>query len=119
MHLEATAAHLAALGAFVRSALPGTTSGELDLIDLAVTELAVNALQHGGARRWSLTVGAAVQGACIVFEDDGQPFDPRAVTPGTAGELRAGGYGLLIVRRVARQLSYARRGPLNRTTLLF
>ncbi|WP_425145205.1 ATP-binding SpoIIE family protein phosphatase [Deinococcus sp.] len=115
LQLPADTAHLASLGAFVRDAChrlphPG-------LPELAVTELAANAIKHGQARNIIVLVRGIDDGYLITFEDDGLPFDPTLAPELPAGELREGGYGLVIVRRSAHTVHYLRRKAWNSTEL--
>lgn len=75
--------------------------------ELVIEEVALNALRHGGAPEVRLEAGIDEEGCRLRFEDEGRPFDP---TTGSvpAGGQREGGFGLLLVRRSAARLSYAR-----------
>lgn len=117
LHLPADTAQLAALGTFIRDACHDLDQPGLP--ELAVTELAVNAIVHGGARHL-LAIVRRVPGGCLVtLEDDGRAFDPTAQEEKVAGELREGGYGLLIVRRSASELHYRRRFDWNSIELTY
>ncbi|MFC3832080.1 MULTISPECIES: ATP-binding SpoIIE family protein phosphatase [Deinococcus] len=87
--------------------------------ELAVTELVVNAVVHGGATRITLRAHADADHLYVTLHDDGTAHDPTAQPTGPAGELREHGYGLLIVRRCTGVWAYDRSGPLNRQTLQF
>ena len=115
LQLPADTVHLASLGSFVRDAChrlphPG-------LAEVAVTELAANAIRHGQAQNMIVLVRGIDDGYVVTFEDDGLPFDPTLAPELPAGELREGGYGLLIVRRSAAAFHYLRRKAWNSTEL--
>jgi anti-sigma regulatory factor (Ser/Thr protein kinase) len=86
--------------------------------ELVVEEVALNALRHGGAPEVRLEAAIDGEGCRLRFEDDGPAFDPTAASvPARApGE---GGLGILLVRRSAARLSYARLdGGVNRLEVL-
>ncbi|GGR58033.1 hypothetical protein GCM10008959_19700 [Deinococcus seoulensis] len=109
-------ADLPLIGDALREALP---AGHPVLMpaELAVTELVVNAIRHGGATRVDLRVHASGDDALLTLTDNGAPFNPTRQEERSAGELREHGYGLLIARRCSREWHYARKGDLNRQTL--
>jgi len=117
LRLPADTAELAALGVFVRDGCQRLP--EPGLPEVALTELAVNAIVHGHASHLQLTLHDQDDGILITLEDDGAPFDPTLAPEQAAGELREGGYGLLIVRRSASRITYTRRGAWNCTELLY
>jgi sigma-B regulation protein RsbU (phosphoserine phosphatase) len=86
------------------------------LIELAVSEICTNIIQHayktsGGELRGSLT--PLDNGIQIDLYDDGESFDPDAVpTPATeADSLNEGGYGLHIVRQIMDSVEYQAGTP--------
>ncbi|GAA5436049.1 serine/threonine-protein phosphatase (plasmid) [Deinococcus aquaticus] len=109
-------ADLPLIGDALREALPATHPALMPA-ELAVTELVVNAIRHGGATRVDLRVHASGDDALLTLTDNGSPFDPTRQDERSAGELREHGYGLLIARRCSREWHYARKGALNRQTL--
>ena len=117
LHLAADTSQLASLGGFVRGACQ--QMAEPGLPEVAVTELAVNAIVHGGATHMLVLVRALEDGYLVTFEDDGAPFNPAQQAELPAGELREGGYGLLIVRRSASDMHYRRRRDWNSTELTY
>jgi len=115
--VRADTQHLAQIGAFVQSEC--ATHPSVTLLDLVITELAVNAIRHGHATELTVAVRAVPGGHELTFEDDGVPFDPLQAPEQPTGELREGGYGLTLVRRIASDVTYTRSGRHNRITLLF
>lgn len=109
-------AALPQVGEALRGALPPDHPALMPA-ELAVTELVVNAVRHGGATRVDLRLHASGDDLLLTLTDDGAPFDPTRADEREAGELREHGYGLLIVRRCAREWHYARKGGCNRQTL--
>jgi anti-sigma regulatory factor (Ser/Thr protein kinase) len=88
---------------------------------VVVEEVVLNALGHGGATRLEIEAEAGPGGCALRFADDGAPFDPAtAPLPPRAAALDEpgeGGRGLLLVRRFASSLAYAREGGENRLAL--
>jgi anti-sigma regulatory factor (Ser/Thr protein kinase) len=92
----------------------------LDL-EVCLNELAANVMLHGrdqaGPRSFSVALETAADGVRAVIEDAGPPFDPTQVPERPAAAsleaLTFGGYGLPIVRGLARNLRYARDGDTN------
>lgn len=92
----------------------------LDL-ELCVHELVANLVLHGGATarlapvRVSLTFDGG--SARVRIEDSGRPFDPllepERPAPASFEELTLGGYGIPIVRHLARDLRHRREADLN------
>ncbi|HXV12735.1 MAG TPA: ATP-binding protein [Candidatus Krumholzibacteria bacterium] len=89
---------------------------------LVVEELVVNVIRHAfdDAREHAILLDVRTEpgGVAIVVEDDGKAFDPRDVR---APELRAlvetgkpGGLGLAMIKKLARDLTYARVDGRNR-----
>ena len=93
--------------------LPPSSTGDdfVYLVELAVSEICTNIIQHaylvtGGEIRGRLTPLA--DGIQIDLYDDGDSFDPTTVpepSPG-AGSLTEGGYGLHIVRQIMDKVVY-------------
>ncbi|GGS01399.1 ATP-binding SpoIIE family protein phosphatase [Deinococcus sedimenti] len=115
-HLPGDLQALATLSEALREAVPPDHPALMPA-ELAVTELFVNAVRHGGAREVTLRAHTSGDDILVTLSDDGQPFDPRQQTLGAGGELREHGYGLLIVQRCAREWHYVRKQHLNRQTL--
>lgn len=86
------------------------------LVELAVSEICTNIIQHsyvmtGGEIRGSLTPLA--NGIQIDLYDDGESFDPNTIPePSPQLEtLNEGGYGLHIVRQIMDRVSYQANTP--------
>lgn len=100
----------------------GVPPGMAHRVKLVVEELVVNVIQHAFAddakHAILLDVRTEPGGIAVVVEDDGKPFDPRAVSPLKIGELleagRSGGLGVAIIKKMARDLEYVRAGGRNR-----
>ncbi len=105
-----------------RGALPAATRHDLMLV---YDELASNVAKH--ARGASLlAVGARREGGrglLLVVEDDGAPYDPLGrPDPDVSlalADREPGGLGILLVRRLARSVSYRRRRGRNRLEIRF
>ncbi len=96
---------------------------EYDL-NLALEELFVNAVKHGGCQGMKGAVRIRIE-LCpgdvrLEFADRGRPFDSTSA-PALAGtsldERARGGLGIHLVRQVMRQFQYRRDGEWNRVTL--
>jgi anti-sigma regulatory factor (Ser/Thr protein kinase) len=92
-------------------------------INLCVEELFLNAVQHGHAKRATISIWNEPDGVRLEFVDDGGPFDPSDVSvnrgSGRAGDLEIGGFGVGLVKKFSRRLSYRRSGGYNRLLLEF
>ena len=117
LSFAAETAALADLGAFVRDTC--REHPQVILLELAVTEVVVNAIKHGGATRCQLGVHEFADRFELLFADDGAPFDLSEATPKPMGELRESGYGAGIVHKAATDLRYAHRDGWNTLTLTF
>jgi anti-sigma regulatory factor (Ser/Thr protein kinase) len=89
---------------FTRAVLRAwTCGGAVDDVLLVVTELATNALQHGGGHPL-LRLSAGPGGVRVeVFDDDPAPPVRRVAGPG-------GGWGLALVDRLSPEWGSARHG---------
>lgn len=87
--------------------------------ELALTELVVNAVRHGGAGDFGLMVHPSGDDLLVTLIDDGAAFDPTTQALQSPGELREHGYGLLIIQRSSRGWFHARDGRRNRNSLRF
>ena len=106
----------AQLSAFLQgAALPDKLVGRADLL---LEEMMMNVIKHGhiadpAAARVTLEAVTGPGVSCrLVFEDPGAEFDPTKPTlPLAAARLEeapVGGLGLVLLRRMARDLAYAR-----------
>lgn len=84
-------------------------------LELIFEEIVTNVIRHGGlgsGTRIDVSFEAAGDGAVLTFEDRGPAFDPtaHAVKPiaESIEEASIGGYGLLLVRKAASRIDYAR-----------
>lgn len=97
--------------------------------ELILEELFRNAVLHGygGDCAESVWLGVSAQDGAVAFwvEDAAPAFDPLSAWcahPGRdllapAEQLEVGGVGLLLIRRLADDVRYAREGGRNRTTV--
>jgi anti-sigma regulatory factor (Ser/Thr protein kinase) len=92
-------------------------------INLCLEELFLNAVQHGNANRASISVCAEPNGVIVEFADDGEPFDPTRAPAkrinGPTDDFDIGGYGVGLMRRFSRRMSYCRSEGMNRLVLEF
>ena len=95
---------------------PPASDDFIYLVELAVSEICTNIIQHAysmasGEIRGSLTPLA--NGIQIDLYDDGEGFDPSSVPPPSpqANVLNEGGYGLHIVRQIMDSAQYQAATP--------
>jgi anti-sigma regulatory factor (Ser/Thr protein kinase) len=94
-------------------------------LNLALEELFVNAVQHGGCAGMEAStrihLSAADDGVEVEFADRGRPFDPTTVPAvSIEGPLEVrlnGGLGIHLVRGFMRDLQYRRKGDWNETRM--
>lgn len=91
---------------------------------IVAEELLVNLLEHGaestpgGEINATLRIDQTDDSLALLLEDDGAPFDPRAVGPlDMPNAERGGGVGLALVKAFAQIESYASKDGLNRLVL--
>lgn len=85
-------------------------------LELIFEEIVTNVIRHGGLAESDARIDVSLEtsgsGAVLTFEDRGPAFDPtaHAVKPvaGSIEEASIGGYGLLLVRKTATRIDYAR-----------
>jgi anti-sigma regulatory factor (Ser/Thr protein kinase) len=95
-------------------------------IDLCLQEAVSNIIRHGceDGDEHRVTVRLEEQPGAIRIqvEDDARPFNPLAVPPpadsGTIENARTSGYGMTLIRAMARDLSYDRVDGRNLLTLV-
>jgi serine/threonine-protein kinase RsbW len=105
----------------------GLPSDRLAHAELCLDELVTNIVRYAwdGPGPFALTVRLEQErhALLVMVEDDGKPFDPReqpvATAASTLGEASPGGRGISLVRSVADELRYERRGGHNRVTVIF
>ena len=90
----------------------------ITLTELAIHELATNAIRHGKANRLRVDFEGDGERWKLVISDDGAPFDPSGQLPRPFQGLREHGYGINILHRVlerdpALQFVYRRFGVWN------
>jgi anti-sigma regulatory factor (Ser/Thr protein kinase) len=88
-------------------------------IDLALEELFINAVRHGGCEGMKEAVQVRLEAAAdevrVEFRDRGVPFDPTTAPPPDL--TRIGGLGIHLVRELMRDFRYQRTGEWNRITM--
>ena len=102
----------------------------VDRIAVAVEELYVNVAHYSypederpGEVRVTCTVSRDGDADCVTisFEDEGMPFDPVAKSDPklatSVEEVKIGGLGILMVKRMMDSLTYERRGATNVSTI--
>jgi anti-sigma regulatory factor (Ser/Thr protein kinase) len=95
--------------------------------DIAFEEIVANVIRHAyadfepGAHPIGVEVTVTDAEIVLRFEDDGPPFDPVAaperVPPTSIEAAKGGGWGLVLVRRGASRMEYARVADRNRVTI--
>ncbi len=84
--------------------------------ELVFEEITANIIGHGAPDGHALEVRVSLEASrdwiVLTFEDNGVPFDPRnrpdPPPQRSLDEARIGGYGLMLVRRAATAMDYAR-----------
>ncbi len=79
-------------------------------INLCLQELFLNAVRHGHANHVTVSVWPEADGARVELVDDGAPFDP-SIAPakrinGPNEDFDIGGYGIGLVQKFSRRMSY-------------
>lgn len=99
--------------AFVNGLSPAPDTGGADTLAIVVSELATNALRHGGGR-YTLELSAG-SGVVHVAVSDLSPLPPRERPPDLNGDT--GGFGWHMVRRLASEVTIT-PGPGQGKTIL-
>jgi serine/threonine-protein kinase RsbW len=94
-------------------------------VELVLEETVLNACLHAfdgpGPHAVALQVRVQPDAVQLQFEDEGRAFDPlqaaEPVRPASLADARAGGLGLMLVRRLARTVEYRRQDGRNRLTV--
>jgi anti-sigma regulatory factor (Ser/Thr protein kinase) len=101
--------------------LPAAAAFELDLV---IEELFTNMVKYHPLGASEIEIGLSRSGSdvVVVIRDSGvEPFDPTAAPPPDLDrplhERRAGGLGLHLVRRIARDLRYEHRDRCSTITV--
>jgi serine/threonine-protein kinase RsbW len=101
----------------MRGAIPESSS--LDM-ELCLNELLENSIRHAfGGGEHEIAIELARDGDWLRarLEDDGRPFDPLSAPPRNESEnletMQIGGWGIPIVRALAHDVHYDRRGDRN------
>jgi len=99
----------------LRGALDGQALGAAPRynVELVFEEIVANILRHGARDGHRLdvlvTLELGADSISLTFDDDGVPFDPRTPAhPSRRSRRGQGGFGLLLVQRVAGSLTYLR-----------
>jgi serine/threonine-protein kinase RsbW len=97
----------------------GAPEAGIGALMVAVDEVVSNILNHGGEHlRIEVRAGADASAAWVEVEDDGPAFDPTvAAAPDTGLPVEdrdIGGLGIHLVRKLANEVAYERRGARNR-----
>lgn len=88
----------------------GIPPSTLQDVLLVVSELVTNAVRHGPAGR-PIHLGVQRDGVVRVeVQDQGVGFDPTVHSPGQPEDLPTGGFGLVIVERLAKDWGVAPPG---------
>jgi anti-sigma regulatory factor (Ser/Thr protein kinase) len=110
----------AALAAFANGACPDAGFGHDDALRmrLVLEELFTNTVTHGHGGDSDRPVDVVLEVTYgrirITYEDTAPAFDPRTPPPVPPGERPVGRLGLVLVRSIARELSYERVEGRNR-----
>lgn len=118
----ATQAGLAAAMAFLDAQMADVPDDARAALDVMLDEIVSNIVAHSGASAFEMAVACAERGVELVFSDDGRPYDPLARgDPDTSLDAAArpiGGLGILMVKKMASSLAYARVDGRNVLTIV-
>ncbi|WP_310389473.1 ATP-binding protein, partial [Roseateles sp.] len=91
------------------------------VLEESLMNISLHAFNDAGPHQIGLQVWHDGQAIHLRFEDDGRAFDPRQaeapVLPTSIAEAAPGGLGLLLVRKQARAVDYARVDGRNQLTI--
>jgi PAS domain S-box-containing protein len=110
----ATLDHLHQVTDTVRQAGASYDSDFAYELELAVSELATNVIQHAyqnAEGELRVVISLAPDAVEIELYDDGISFDPAAVPAPDPDQLNEGGYGLIIAHQVVDELTYLPASP--------
>jgi serine/threonine-protein kinase RsbW len=92
-------------------------------INLCVEELFLNAVRHGRANKATISIWTGPRGARLEFVDDGRAFDPTVAPAkrlrGKGADFEIGGFGVGLIQKFARRMTYRRVDGANRLVLEF
>ncbi|HET6462704.1 MAG TPA: ATP-binding protein [Candidatus Krumholzibacteria bacterium] len=99
--------------------VPGRT---IHHVRLVVEELVVNVVRYAYPDKSAHLIGVDVRTeprrVVVTIEDDGRPFNPNTAPPIALRESmearRGGGLGIHLVKKLSRELTYARENERNR-----
>ena len=99
--------------------VPGRT---IHHVKLVVEELVVNVVRYAFEDKTAHQIGVDVRTeprrVVVTIEDDGRPFNPNTAPPIVLRESmearRGGGLGIHLVKKLSRELTYARENDRNR-----
>jgi len=106
-----------------RLSLSARTSHDLDLcLHEAVSNIIRHGCDNGEGHGVTVCLEEVPLGIRLQIEDDARPFDPvaapRPVEADALENARTGGYGLPLLRSMARELRYESAGGRNRLVLI-
>lgn len=124
---EATRGMLSRVMAELKDLMTAERAG---MIEVALAEIVNNIVEHAYAEcpDGEIRLTALVDDTLLRFEirDDGLPLPGGTLPPGRPADLGGGrqalpegGFGWLLIRSIARDLSYARQDGVNRLTVDF
>jgi serine/threonine-protein kinase RsbW len=104
--------------AFRQLGLPADLLFKFDLCaEEAVTNTISYAFPEHGAHEISLRLSVSKLMVCLEIEDDGVAFNPldapQHVQPASLEEAHIGGLGIVLIRRLMDECTYARQGGRN------
>lgn len=89
------------------------------LIELALIEVVVNAIEHGQASYFDVEIEDSAHAYKITIHDDGKAFNPAIEKALPMGELREGGYGLGLIQQLSTNSHHSYENGKNKLTLEF
>ena len=107
---------------FIRSSLADVDRKCLVAVLNAADEITSNIVNYSGAAEFSVTIERGYDRLRLRFSDSGTPYNPLShVDPDTHASIEdrpVGGLGLVVVKRLADRVAYAREGERNVLTLI-
>ncbi|WP_191083602.1 ATP-binding protein [Roseococcus microcysteis] len=123
--LPAELARAAELAAWVEGAVTAWNlpPARAHALHLCAEEIFANVAMHAAPAEVTVTLEGDATRQVMVFTDTGPPFDPTSAPPPPPptdfDSIGIGGRGLLLVRRFAGRMEYAREDGRNRLELTF